>query len=32
MRRSQIRREAWQYGLLGFLLLLLFLQSLVSIR
>lgn len=32
MRGSEIRKEAWQYGLVGFVLLLLFLHSLVSIR
>lgn len=32
MRGSEIRKEAWQYGLVGLVLLLLFLHSLVSIR
>jgi len=32
MRGSELRSEAWQYGLVGLLLLLLFLRSLVSIR
>lgn len=32
MRGSELRNEAWLYGLMGFVLLLLFLRSLVSIR
>jgi hypothetical protein len=32
MRGSEIHKEAWRYGLLGFVLFLLFLHSLVSIR
>ena len=32
MKGAEIRKEAWLYGILGFVLLLLFLQSLVSIR